>query len=242
MVQNVIEPFDVDIIKVTIKRIKNESDLRGQESEANLKEAFKVLKQYAHRQRKIRDSSAAISERNLKRELRHYFDTWYDRSKTQRKVSANTQADNKMSNEKRIELLINVIAEKQKEIVATVDQKADCTKHPLARTKSVSINGNNQENKEKQIVSGFEKAKNCIKDAAKNRLEAQKAIIQEQKAKLTEQSRFIQDLQLKEIDKEAKRASKQTINVAKQALNQCDPQTRRSIIHLMREEGCRFTI
>lgn len=235
MVQNFIEPFNVNVIKVTIK---DKPGLPRQTSEESLRTIFQALRQHAQQEGRIRELRIAIEKKTSSRTLKRYFDVWYNRATTMRKIADYTKVDDKTLNDKKIELLVSAIAEKQKEIIA-INEKRDSPLKKSSKTKSAPI----AVNKKTQINGVRAKSKDAsIKACVQNRLDVQKVIIEEQRAKLAEQSKCIQDMKLKEIDKETKETSKQTINVAKKALTQCDQRTRRSIIHLMREEGCRYII
>ncbi|XP_003424168.1 trichohyalin [Nasonia vitripennis] len=233
MVQNFIEPFNVDVIKVTIK---DKPGLPRQTSEESLRTIFQALRQHAQQEGRIRELRLAIEKKTSSRTLKRYFDVWYNRAMTMRKI-ADSRLDVKTLNERKIELLVSAIAEKQKEIIA-INEKRD---NPLKRSSKSKSAPPAVINKKTQ-VKGVRAKSNDVptnKACVQNRLQVQKVIIEEQRAKLAEQSKRIQDMKLKEIDKETKETSKQTISVAKKALTQCDQRTRRSIIHLMREEGCR---
>ncbi|XP_011500270.1 PREDICTED: coiled-coil domain-containing protein KIAA1407 [Ceratosolen solmsi marchali] len=235
MIPNVIEPFNVDIIKVSIK---DKPTLYDPKSEESLKIVLKALKQYSAQERKIREVGTRINERISKRRLRHYFDNWYNYFTTKQKVIEYTKNEKKISNESRIDMLVNALAESQKK--RDVDQeKAKNHKHKTEIKSAPQQLKNTQESKQKRAIGRDVKSEEIHKTPMHNRLKAQKLIIEEQRAKLAKQTKFIEEMKLLEIKKAAKQTTVQNINVAKQVLNHCDQKTKRSLIHLMKEQGCR---
>lgn len=246
MVQTLIESFNVEVIKVTIK---DKPDLQKQleteefeeEEKEVVKKTFQALREYALRGRKIRELRKKLEEARLKRRLRRCFEAW---QKYARKRASETDGK-KVSKEKRIELFVKAIAEKQKELLFEGQKqppdKSSRNKNLVGSKKSNGlVNREKSSSTDKTQTSKQSRGGKIVTSAVKNRLEAQKMIIQEQRARLAEQSRLILNMKFQEIDKEVKRTTQQTIGVAKQALNHCDQKTRRSLIHLIREQGCRF--
>jgi hypothetical protein len=238
MIPSFIEPFNKDIIKVTIK---DKPALCQPQGEDNLKEVFEALKQYAIRERNTREVIIRINERISKRKLRHYFKIWHNYCKKLRQASEYAKKEKKISNEKRIELLVNAIAECQKKKNAN-HEKAKCQKRSTETKSAPQHQNKTPGNKQKRATSRGVKVEEVPGAPVQNRLKAQKMIIEEQKAKLAEQKKFIEEMKLIKINKEAKETNVQNIKVAKQVLNKCDQKTKRSLIHLMKEQGYRFII
>lgn len=248
MVQTLIESFNVEVIKVTIRdkpELKNQASIDGLDEDEEevdvVKKAFEALKEFAHRGRRIRIWRNKLEERRGEYRLRRCFDAWHKYAR--RKAS---EADSKkLSKEKRIELFVKAIAEKQRELqtesLKQPPDKSSRNKSSDGSRKNSALINSEKSSSDKAQTSKQSRGVKIVTSAVKNRLEAQKMIIQEQRARLAEQSRLIQDMKFQEIDKEVKRTTQQTIGVAKQALNHCDQKTRRSLIHLIREQGCRFT-
>ena len=236
MIENITNAFNVDIIKITIK---DKPESQKKVSEDSLKRIFEALKVNAQRERRLRELQTSINEKNAKRKLHYYFTTWYYCAIT-RKKSANNKKTQEMSKDRKIELFIKAIAEKQS--AATTDDGSKKSENQKRSPKKTPVNlKKTPKNKQKPPLKENVNNQSVSRAPAENRLKAQKIIIEEQRAKLAEQNKFIQNIKIKEIDKEAKETTKQTIDVAKQALIQCNQKNRRSLIYLMREEGCRFT-
>lgn len=150
--------------------------------------------------------------------------------------------EREISNERKIELFINAIAEKQKQL----KRQRKCTSSSSPRSKKSGPNqrcksapeeltddSTNLKNNFTKGIHGF------YKSNSQARLQVQRKIIEEQRMKLAQQNKIIEDLKLKEIEREASKAHRDTIDATKGALNFCERSTRRSLISLMKEQGRR---
>ncbi|XP_012252612.2 calponin homology domain-containing protein DDB_G0272472 [Athalia rosae] len=227
-------------ITVTIKD-KPITESREDQLEV-MSQAFQALKQNVIQERQLRELKIKVQERLTNQRLQRTFHTW----KTfvdNAKMRAQQRKDNKeMSKERRIELFMNAITEKQKEL-AKIQHKS----HSAGDINSASIRVSQSTTGDaftaamRPVVPKKNPSKTyaVVEPPAQNRLNAQRKIIAEQKIKLAEQNRIIEELKLKQIEKETQRASKDTINVAKEVLGNCGGRTKRTLIKLMREEGCK---
>lgn len=230
-----IDTLNLDVIKVTIKD-KPGLHYHRQPHIDNLREAFSALRKNALQEREVRQIRTFIETRNSTRRLKQCFAIWRkntrERALNAMKQQQQQQHERNQSNEEKIELLVEAIAERQKQ-----QQKDNETIKKVKSAPPSSIT-NKSSIIQTRTLSG-NKAKDISTIVTKSRMQAQKRIIEEQRNKLEEQRRLIEVMKLKELDDEAKKTCKDTMTMARQALGQCDQRTRRSILHLMREQGCR---
>lgn len=232
--------------------IKDKPITESREDQLELmRKALKAFKQNVVQQRQLRDLKVKVQERITKQRLEHTFHTWRTFA-AKAKTRAQEKRDGKdLSKERKIELFVNAISEKQKELAKAqikVGQKSNSSDLSSSGGTAVFIRGGENLkqvvknpgnlNDGKKNLTG--KILNVVEPPAKNRLNAQRKIIAEQKAKLAEQNRIIEDLKLRQIEKETKLAGKETLDVAKEVLVNCGGRTRRSLVKLMREEGCKW--
>ncbi|XP_058802333.1 trichohyalin [Phymastichus coffea] len=244
-----IDALNVDVIKVTIKdkpglqQLHHEQQQQEEEQqqprsgdESRLRRAFGALRQHATRERELRQIRTAIETRSSTRRLRQCFASWRNKARQRALQAARkiAQHDDKASKEEKIELLVEAIAERQKH------QQQQQQQHSSEKKAKSAPPSASKATSQARTLSGSKTTSRDISSiVAKSRLQAQKRIIEEQRSKLEEQRRVIEEMRLKELDEQAKRTNKETMTMAKQALGQCDQRTRRSILHLMREQGCR---
>lgn len=149
-----------------------------------------------------------------------------------------------LSNDRKIELFINAIAEKQRQS----RRLRKCTSSSSPRTMESKRNLHCKSAPDKIIHNDSNISKNYKSsqfDLNKSnfhqtRLQIQRKIIEEQRMKLALQNKIIEDLKLKEINKETKKAHRDTIDATRDALTFCERNTRRSLISLMKEPSCRY--
>ncbi|XP_046739132.1 trichohyalin [Diprion similis] len=203
-----------------------------------MRRAFEALRRNVVQERQLQELRIKVQERITTHRLQHSFHTWrtfVDNARTR----AQLKKDGKeMSKERKIELFVNAISEKQKELaklqnrtnsadISATLRRTQSADHPLTTLNPISV----KKNSAKTLA--------VVDPPAKHRLNAQRKIIAEQKAKLAEQNRIIEDLKLKQIEKETRHASRDTINVAKEVLTHFGGRTRRTLIKLIRDEGCK---
>lgn len=222
-------------IKVTIKD-KPCSGLKERDRDL-LRTAFRTLAAHAKEERRLRDLKIKIQENVASRRLRKYFETWRTRMENSKLLAAKRKEEREMSDERKIELFVNAINEKQKKI-AKCQRAVAKDAIPRGRATREVTDGAGASVSESRKSSAT-RTIHVVEPPAQNRLNAQKKIIAEQRTKLEEQKRIIEELRLKHIEDETRKASRETINSAKEALACCGHRTRRSLIQLMREEGCR---
>ena len=174
---------------------------------------------------------------------KRYFDAWRSQVRNVKALEKKRKEEREMSNERKIELFINAIAEKQKALTrirksapsSLTTTKSGIDQHCHSALKEMIDDSLPSKNAPRKITPGERHKSNSQK-----RLLIQRKIIEEQRFKLVEQNRIIEEMKLKEIERDAKTANKDTINAAKGALAHCGRRTRRSLMHLMREQGCRY--
>ena len=218
-------------IKVTIKD-KPTSGCKEREQKI-LRTAFQILVSYAKEERRLRELKIKIQDNIASKRLRKYFETWKTRMENSKKLAMKRKKEREMSDERKIEVFVNAINEKQKQLA-----KRPVMKEFMPRVKDTQEANTKQSTRESRKNSPMKK-NYVVEPPASNRLDAQKKIIAEQKMRLAEQHRIIEELKLKQIEDEMRKSGKETINVAKEALTYCGQRTRRSLIQLIREEGCR---
>ncbi|XP_014216908.1 trichohyalin [Copidosoma floridanum] len=236
MVLNLVESVSEEVIKVTIK---DKPGLRKPQSEEHLRAAFQVLKLYALQERRVRQLRSLLEERGSRRRLRRCLASWREFA-AGAKASASRepvkppkqpqQPQQRPSGEIKIELLVSAIAERQKELMLQIEKPSTPGpalpgKRGVTRPPSKPSPVDLQRRQNQQSVAGGAPEKRAKLAEHHRRRQQQKQ--EEEKAKL------------QELDRAARQTSKRTIEVARQALDQCDQRTRRGIIHLMREQGCR---
>ncbi|CAK9821077.1 Coiled-coil domain-containing protein 191 [Anthophora plagiata] len=213
-------------IKVTIK------DKTNFTAEAQrlrlLRKYFDALKENATEERRFREIRMKIRQSVVSKVTRKYFDVWRMRA---REAKDNTEEENvepEVTEERRIEMFIDAITERQKELMKNQKSKVkDCGNptmkewiKPDTRRKSTC----------KRII---------VESPAQSRLNAQKQIIERQKAKLAEQNRIIEELKLKQMQKDISRSNKETIDIAKETFVHFGEKTKRTLIQLMQQNGYR---
>lgn len=207
-------------IKVTIKDKPN-CDSKGQRI---LKSCFDILRENARDKRRLREIKVNIRDIVSRRRLRRCIHAWRMHVKNVKKNrrEEHAKADTRDSDARKIETLVDTIAEAQKE------------SNKCRRAGSKGLSSNGAKDVKKRIP-----AKPC---EPLSRLNAQKEIIQKQKLKLAEQSQLIEELKLKQVQEEITRSGEQTVNAAKETLMRCGQQTRRTLIQLMRQAGYRLSL
>lgn len=187
---------------------------------------FQALLLNAQLERKLRDFRRSLREKRAKRRVRDFFMAWKDETSKSREKRLKELAlkREKLTNETKIELFVNAIAEKKKQYLLAKTQDSD-----KASKKSRSPS-----------IKRIQKAKVQVHETpAQSRLKAQKEIIEEQRKRLAEQSKYIEKLKRQELDKQAKKSSKETIAVAKEAINICNRQTTRNLVKVLKDKECR---
>ncbi|XP_046418993.1 calponin homology domain-containing protein DDB_G0272472 [Neodiprion fabricii] len=200
-----------------------------------MRRAFKALRRNVVQERQLQDLRIKVQERITTQRLQHTFHTWRTFVDNARNRAQLKKDGKEMSKERKIELFVNAISEKQKELAKLQNKtnSADVSA-TLRRTQSADHPINPI-----SVKKNSAKTVTVVDPPAKHRLNAQRRIIAEQKAKLAEQNRIIEDLKLKQIEKETQRASQDTVNVAKEVLAHVGGRTRRTLIKLIRDEGCK---
>jgi len=215
-----IEGTSFGSIKVTIKDKPN-CEL-GEHRLHILKSCFETLQENARDKRRLREIKINIQNITIRRNLRSCIRVWkahVEKAKAQRERTA------EISDVRKIEKLIDTIAEAQKELTK-------CQRMESSEKKPFSMR--NTEMKKKTSSRPF-----VVESPAQSRLNAQKEIIRKQKMKLAEQNKIIEELKLKQVQEEIMRAGEETVNAAKETLTHCGQQTRRTLIQLMRQAGYR---
>ncbi|XP_076297639.1 uncharacterized protein LOC143217344 [Lasioglossum baleicum] len=191
-----------------------------------LKKCFDVLRVNAEEERRLREIRTKIQGRVTSRLMRKYFDAWRMHATTS-KTSEKPEEEAGVSDERKIELFIHAITERQRELMKSRKSRsredgvvAREITGTVSRRKSVS----------RAVV---------VESPAQSRLIAQKRIIEDQRAKLAEKNRIIEELRLKEAQKEIYKAGRETVDMAKETLTLCGKMTRRTLIHLMQQAGYR---
>lgn len=213
-------------IKITIK------DKPSFESETQrlrmLRKCFDALKENAREERRLRDIKTKIQQNLASRVTRKYFDIWRRCAKNMKSDEQEPKKEQEISEEQRIEMFINAITEKQRELMRS--------RKPKARDgNSIVKEPNKAEMKKESVYS----RSIIVEPPAQCRLNAQKRIIEKQRAKLLEQNKIIEELKLKQAQREIFQASKKTVNMAKETLTHCGLKTRRTLIQLMQQAGYR---
>lgn len=220
----------VETIKVTIKD-KPPSGCKQREIEI-MKICFEIWSNWAREAGRLRKTKLKIQEIVGNRRMRKYFEIWKVQIENLKKLAAMRKVDAAMTDERKIELFVNAINEKQKKMA----------KKSLTRELIPKIHKNEIIDESRKTFGENRKSSakiHIVEPPAINRLNAQKKIIEEQRLKLAEQNRIIEELRLKKIEEDARKAGKETISIAREALSHCGQKTRRSLIQLIREEGCR---
>ncbi|XP_032666124.1 coiled-coil domain-containing protein 191-like [Odontomachus brunneus] len=223
---NKIEGAPFGSIKVTIKD-KPSCELEEQRSRI-LRSCFDTLRENARDKRRLREIKINIQDIVSRGRLRRCIHVWKTHVENMKKtrLEEHAKADTRGSDARKIEMLVDTIAETQKQL----------TKCPKEESKSLSSNGARDTDAKKKIPS-------CkpfvVESPAQNRLNAQKEIIRKQRLKLAEQNKLIEELKLKQVQEEITRSGEQTVNAAKETLMHCGQQTRRTLIQLMRQAGYR---
>ncbi|XP_076239543.1 uncharacterized protein LOC143182443 [Calliopsis andreniformis] len=232
-VENEKEPRKTDCempyignIKVTIK------DKPNLESETQrldvLRKCFDTLKENAKEESRLRDIKTNIQRNMNSRIMKKYFDIWKRCTKCMEDVQQEQKEEKEISEEQRIEMFINTITERQRELMRS--------RKPKTRDANLIVKEPNRaEMKRRRVYS----KPILVESPAQCRLNAQKQIIEKQRAKLAEQNKMIEELKLKQVQEEILRANKETVNIAKETLIHCGQKTRRTLIQLMQQAGHR---
>ncbi|XP_012285671.1 caldesmon isoform X2 [Orussus abietinus] len=212
-------------IKVTIKD-KPMSEIKEQNAKT-LRICFDALKLYAYEQQRLRNIKNTVQGKIARRRLQRYFEMWRSHVNTTKVLARKKSASSNTLDEHKIELFLSAITEKQKQL--TKMQK-------LSERKSAT---QIQHSKCSDISQKIQGGRRSGTEAIENRLNAQKKIIAEQRMKLAEQNRIIEEMKLQQLQNDTRNAGKETLNAVKETLVHCGRKTRRSLIHLMLEEGYR---
>lgn len=213
-------------IKVTIKdKINFDSE---EERLQLMKKYFEFLKNNSMEERRFREIKMKMQENMASRRLKTYFQNWKTYIENIKHTAKINKESQDVSHERKIEIFINEITEKQKEL----------GKNSKSQTKSNVSFKNIQENEDKKKLTR-QKKHFAFDSLIQNRLNAQKVIIEKQKSKLAEQNRIIEEFKLKQIQEELVKMDKETMNAAKETLMNCGQKTRRTLIQLMRQAGHR---
>ncbi|KAL2741396.1 golgin subfamily A member 6-like protein 1 [Vespula maculifrons] len=213
-------------IKVTIKdKINFDSE---EERLQLMKKYFEFLQKNSIEERRFREIKIKIQQNIASRRLKKYFQNWrtyIEHIKNTAKIKKESQ---NVSHERKIEIFINEITEKQKEL----------GKNSKSQTKNNTSFKNIQESEDKKKLTRHKKHF-AFESLVQNRLNAQKVIIEKQRSKLAEQNKIIEEFRLKQIQEELVKMDKETTNAAKETLMYCGQKTRRTLIQLMRQTGHR---
>ncbi|XP_035735873.1 trichohyalin-like [Vespa mandarinia] len=213
-------------IKITIKdKINFDSE---EERLQLMKKYFEFLKNNSMEERRFRDIKIKIQENMASRRLKRYFQNWRTYIENIKNTAKTKLESQNVSHERKIEIFINEITEKQKEL----------GKNSKSQTKNNISFKNLQESEDKKKLTR-QKKHFAFESLVQNRLNAQKVIIEKQRSKLAEQNRIIEEFKLKQIQEELLKMDKETMNAAKETLMNCGQKTRRTLIQLMRQAGHR---
>ncbi|KAG7213417.1 hypothetical protein KM043_002702 [Ampulex compressa] len=213
-------------IKVTIR---GKSDYgRDERRLCALRSCFAALRQNAKEERRLRDIKVKIQEIEALRKMRKYFDIWRAYVEKARKVAQARIIEREVSDEQKIEMFINAITEKQKELMKCRRSKSDHVSGAFSSPDNREI--------QKKDVHG---KRAIVESPAESRLKAQKRIIEKQRVQLEKQNKIIEELKLKQMQEEICKAGKETMSVAKDTLTHCGRKTKRTLIQLMRQAGYR---
>ncbi|XP_076766117.1 uncharacterized protein LOC143432976 [Xylocopa sonorina] len=193
-----------------------------------LRKYFDVLKRNAVEKRQLRDIKIKIEQRMALKIIKKYFNIWRTCTRDTRINVQKQKEEQETSEERKIEMFINAIAERQTELMRSQKPK-------IRDVKPTIRDSNNTDNKKKNIYI----KRIIVESPAQSRLSAQKQIIEKQKAKLAEQNRIIEELKLKQVQEEIFRANKDTVEIVKETLTHCGQKTRRTLIQLMQQNGYR---
>ncbi|XP_046591336.1 caldesmon isoform X2 [Neodiprion lecontei] len=223
---------EIEILSDTVTEIESSGRIEPKTEQSAKLEA---LRRNVVQERQLQDLRIKVQERITTQRLQHTFHTWRTFVDNARNRAQLKKDGKEMSKERKIELFVNAISEKQKELAKLQNKtnSADVSA-TLRRTQSADHPINPI-----SVKKNSAKTLTVVDPPAKHRLNAQRRIIAEQKAKLAEQNRIIEDLKLKQIEKETQRASQDTVNVAKEVLAHVGGRTRRTLIKLIRDEGCK---
>lgn len=213
-------------IKVTIKdKINFDSE---EERLQLMKKYFEFLQKNSIEERRFREIKIKIQQNIASRRLKKYFQNWRTYIKHIKNTAKIKKESQDVSHERKIEIFINEITEKQKEL----------GKNSKSQTKNNTSFKNIQESEDKKKLTR-QKKHFAFESLVQNRLNAQKVIIEKQRSKLAEQNKIIEEFRLKQIQEELLKMDKETTNAAKETLMYCGQKTRRTLIQLMRQTGHR---
>ncbi|XP_066598171.1 coiled-coil domain-containing protein 191 isoform X2 [Prorops nasuta] len=231
-------------IKVTIVE-KSGHETEEEEIEI-LRKAFFILKSYTNEKIRLRDTLAKFRLKKYEERLRKCFDIWRLCVERGEKLAVNQHIKNKnvtgaienvISDEKRIEMFIDTIARKQKELPKRRDKIDSLLMNDLHSTSS-----SNRSSATKEIIQNTEGGK-CrvgkrviVQSPAQCRLNAQKKIIEQQKLKLAEQNKTIEELKIKQLQNELRQTKESTVSLTKDVLTNCSQRTRETLIRMMKRE------
>ncbi|XP_043270515.1 coiled-coil domain-containing protein 191 [Venturia canescens] len=220
----------IETIKVTIKD-KSNSGCKRREIEI-MKACFETWVDWTREGVRLRELKLKIQENVANRRLKKYFEMWKQKIENSKKLAEKRKENVVMTDERKIELFVNAINEKQKKMAkksSTLDFISKIQKNPSSDESQKKFGGSRQASAKIHLVQ----------PPTLNRLNAQKKIIEEQRMKLAEQNKIIEELTLNKMEKDARKTGRETIDAAKEALAHCGRKTRRTLVQLMREEGCR---
>lgn len=216
---NEVEGIPFGNIKVTIR---DKSNYESEEHRLNiLRLCFEALRENTRNKQRLREIKTNIRSIAFRRNLKSCIRVWrlhVERAKARRAQEAEN------SDAHKIEILIDTIAETQKELMKS--QKTE--------SKGLLPNSRDTETRKRTPTRPL-----VLESPAQNRLNVQKEIIQKQRMKLAEQSKIIEELKLKQVQEEIMKAGEETVNAARETLTHCGQQTRRTLIQLMRQAGYR---
>ncbi|KAF7418097.1 hypothetical protein HZH68_000750 [Vespula germanica] len=213
-------------IKVTIKdKINFDSE---EERLQLMKKYFEFLQKNSIEERRFREIKIKIQENIASRRLKKYFQNWRTYTEHIKNTAKIKKESQDVSHERKIEIFINEITEKQKEL----------GKNSKSQAKNNTSFKNIQESEDKKKLTR-QKKHFAFESLVQNRLNAQKVIIEKQRSKLAEQNKIIEEFRLKQIQEELVKMDKETTNAAKETLMYCGQKTRRTLIQLMRQTGHR---
>lgn len=212
-------------IKVTIID-KSISDTEEHSLE-ELKIYFHALRQNAQEQKYLRDVKIKIQEMIVKKRLRKYFDVWKTSTNNSKiRSKGRLKKDTNMTDASKIEMFVETIAERQKDLMTTRKSSRDTNSFNNLETGSKD----NRKDLHKHVV---------VQSPAQNRLLAQKKIIERQRTQLAEQNKIIEEFKLQQIGQIIQNTNQDTVNIAKETLTNCGQRTRRNLIQLLKQEGYR---
>ncbi|XP_008558457.1 coiled-coil domain-containing protein 191 [Microplitis demolitor] len=226
------EEFNVQKIEIMKPKVKEPSGnitvtikdkpLSANSKERNyemMKKVFTCLLNFAKESKRLRLLKIKLQENYARKQLKRYFNKWKMLVDELKFLNKNKKKEYEIEDIKKIELFVNAIKDKQKNVSRVINKK------------SISVDTKDLVNSQAEINSAN------VSESFANRLKMQKKIISEQRSKLAEQNRLIQDMKLQQIKVESKLSELETLNTAKGTFSHCKKKSKKILRQLMLREG-----